>query len=239
LAVAEKRELLARLLARLAHEIRNPLSSLQIHLQLLEEELARDVAPERWESTAGRREFIHTEIRRLENLVTQFLQLAGPSSLELEPMDLALTAQYVHQLLKPEAASRGIDLQLDLAPDLPRVVADANRLKQAMLNLLINALQAAGRNGRAGMRLRRGAAPGEVLIQVWDNGPGVPSPHSETIFEPFFTTKAEGSGLGLWIAQQIAAAHGGSVRVAAAAEGGALFTWVLPVQPAMPAPFHE
>lgn len=229
LAAAEKRDLLARLLARLAHEIRNPLSSLDIHVQLLEEDLTQ-ATPQVRERTASRFEIIHGELHRLENIVKHFLSLAGPSALDLQPVEVAKIISHVCELLRPEAAARGIEILMKLPEALPRVTADPGQLTQALVNLVINAIQAVERNGR--VKLSAGKdEQGEILsIEVHDTGPGIPAERQSAIFEPFFTTKTEGSGLGLWIVQQIITAHGGVVGVANAPGGGAVFTVHLPLQ---------
>ena len=230
-AANEKQLLLSRLLARLAHEIRNPLSSLGIHVQLLEEDLAQ-ATPRLRAQAAGRFEIIRGELQRLENLMRQFLRLAAPSSVDLQPVDLAEVVRYVGDLLRPEAAARGIALELDLPTDLPVLTADSAQLKQALVNLIINSIQAVERNGRIDVIVRADRSRGVVALQVSDNGPGVPGEKRSAIFEPFFTTKAEGSGLGLWIVQQIAMAHGGVATVGDPAGGGAVFTLELPLREA-------
>ena len=230
LAAAEKQLLLARLLARLAHEIRNPLSSLDIHVQLLEEDLTQ-LAPQVRERTAGRFEIIHGELHRLENIVKHFLRLAGPSELDLETVDVTRVLGHVCELLRPEAAARGIEITLNAAADLPVMTADPGQLTQAVVNLLINAIQAVDRDGRIDVSATPGDRSGFLRVEVRDTGPGVPPDRVETIFEPFFTTKPDGSGLGLWIAQQIVLAHGGAIEVANAPAGGALFALHLPLEP--------
>ena len=230
-AANEKQLLLSRLLARLAHEIRNPLSSLGIHVQLLEEDLAQ-ATPLLRAQAAGRFEIIRGELQRLENLMRQFLSLAAPSSVDLQPVDLAAVVRYVGDLLRPEAAARGIALELAVPADLPALTADSAQLKQALVNLIINAIQAVERNGRIDVKVRVDRGRGVVTLQVCDNGPGVPGEKRSAIFEPFFTTKSEGSGLGLWIVQQIAMAHGGVVTVGDSAGGGAVFTLELPLREA-------
>jgi two-component system sensor histidine kinase HydH len=217
LAAQEKQLLLSRLLARLAHEIRNPLSSLAIHVQLLEEDLAR-AAPSVRDPAADRLAIIQGELRRLENLVKQFLSLASPSALDLQPVALAELIEHVCELLRPEAAARDIQLIQRVAPALPPVMADPGRLTQALVNLLVNALQAVERQGRVEVSARLDAAGEEVRLEVHDTGPGVPADKQSAIFEPYFTTKAEGSGLGLWIVQQIVTAHGGVVEVSSGAD---------------------
>lgn len=222
----EKRRLLSRLLGRLAHEIRNPLSSLDIHVQLLEEDLAQ-TAPQAQAKLAGRLDIIHGELHRLDAIVQQFLRLAGPSEVELAPVDLARAVEHVIEVLQPEAVAREIELTTLVAEGLPAVAGDLDRLIQATLNLVINALQAVERRGRVELVAR--AADGLVVLEVRDTGPGVAAEHLSEIFEPYFTTRSEGSGLGLWIAQQIIAAHGGAIEAANAPAGGAVFTLRLPV----------
>lgn len=228
LAAQEKRLLLSRLLARFAHEVRNPLSSLDIHVQLLEEDLAQ-APPAVREKTASRFEIIHGELHRLENIVKHFLSLAGPSALDLHPVDVAKLVGHVCELLRPEAAARGIEIVTRVPEALPAVPADAAQLTQALVNLVINAIQAVERQGRVEVSASREELKGTLTIAVRDTGPGISADKQSAIFEPFFTTKAEGSGLGLWIVQQIVTAHGGVVAVANAADGGAVFAVQLPL----------
>jgi len=229
LAAEERQRLLSRLLSRVAHEVRNPLSSLDIHVQLLEEDIGQLPEP-RPPKIAGRLEIIRTELRRLENIVRQFLSLAGPSSIDLQPVNLSDVIQHVCRLLGPEAAAHEIELTMTVADGLPKMWADAGQLTQALVNLVINATQAVERKGRVSIS----AAPNEphgVGIEVRDTGPGIDPAKRLAIFEPFFTTKADGSGLGLWIVQQIAMAHGGTVAAANAPGGGAIITLRLPLRP--------
>jgi signal transduction histidine kinase len=226
-AAVEKRDLLARLLSRVAHEIRNPLSSLDIHVQLLEEDLGT-LAPEARQQLTRRLDIIHGELHRLESIVESFLRLAGPSALDLGPVDLLKTVNHVCELLRPEAAARNIEIVSRVDPGLPTITADPVRLTQALLNLEINAMQAVERNGRIEVSA---TASGELVsLVVRDTGPGIAPEKLASIFDPYFTTKPEGSGLGLWIAQQIAAAHGGSLQAQNAPEGGAVFTLSLPLR---------
>jgi signal transduction histidine kinase len=228
LEAQEKQLLLSRLLARLAHEIRNPLSSLDIHVQLLEEDLTQ--APSRVrEKTAGRFEIIRGELHRLENIVKQFLSLAGPSSLELQSVEVAKVVRHVGELLRPEAATRGIDIVLQVPEALPHLSADPVQLTQALVNLVINAIQAVGGGGRVEMVVRAEPEEERLAIEIHDSGPGIPLERRSAIFEPFFTTKADGSGLGLWIVQQIITAHGGVVAASNAPGGGAVFAVHLPL----------
>jgi len=223
----EKRELLSRLLARLAHEIRNPLSSLHIHVQLLQEDVARS-APQLDEKFRSRFEIIHGELNRLETIVKQFVSLSGPAAISPDRINLGTIVSNVCALLQPEAASR--EVVLVNATEAPvEVQADPVQLTQALLNLVINAIQAIGRKGEIRIRAWLDAEARRAWIEVQDSGPGVEISRESAIFEPFYTTKPEGSGLGLWIVQQIVAAHRGGVRLANAGQGGAIFTIELPL----------
>lgn len=229
LAATEKQLLLSRLLARLAHEIRNPLSSLDIHVQLLEEDLALAAHPES-EKLTDRLAIIHGELHRLDSIVKQFLRLAGPSALDLEPVNVGQVVEHVCKLLRPEAAAREILIVSEIDADLPAIPADPVQLTQALLNIVINALQAIDRQGKVFVKVRLVTSENYLAIQVNDTGPGLPSDKLATIFEPYFTTKPDGHGLGLWIAQQIAAAHQGEINAGSAPGGGAFFILKLPLQ---------
>jgi two-component system sensor histidine kinase HydH len=224
-AAAEKRDLLARLLGRLAHEIRNPLSSLDIHVQLLQEDLAA-LPKDTNESATARLEIIRGELHRLERIVERFLRLAGPSEIDPEPAALGAMIKQVAELLRPEAESRGIQLVTRI-DTLPPVMADPVRLLQALMNVVINAVQAVGRNGR--VELAASVSGNFAVVQVMDNGHGIPSDKLSSVFDLYFTTKEEGHGLGLWIAQQIVSAHNGRLEAHNRPEGGAVFTMSLPL----------
>lgn len=224
-ASAEKRDLLTRLLGRLAHEIRNPLSSLGIHFQLLEEDL-ETLAPKARENLAARFEVIQGELHRLERIVSQFLRLAGPSALELETVEVPVLLRHVCRLLVAEAETREIQLTLDEAPGLPLIQADPVRLTQALVNLIINAIQAVQAKGQ--IQVSAAVVGEQFALEVKDTGPGIPEDKLNAIFDPYYTTKEEGHGLGLWIVQKIVAAHGGTLLARNRPQGGAAFVILLP-----------
>jgi signal transduction histidine kinase len=226
LPAEEKQGLLSRMLGRLAHEIRNPLSSLDIHVQLLEEDLGQ-LAPETREKLSGRLDIIHGELQRLETIVTHFLRLSSPSELNLEKVGIERVVRNVCELLAPEAEARGIKISARCEGVLPPIMGDPVQLAQALMNLVINAIQAIGRNGQ--IEVRASCSGDAIHIAVGDTGPGIPADKIAHIFEPYFTTKSDGNGLGLWIAQQIATAHRGEIKAANAPGQGALFTIRLPV----------
>lgn len=227
-SVQEKQLLLSRLLARLAHEIRNPLSSLDIHTQLLEEDVGR-APPEVRLRSAARFKIIRTEIERLNNLVKQFLSLAGRNSVSRHPVEAGPIVEHVCALLRPEAAAREIAIAAEVPTALPRVLADPDQLTQALVNLVLNAMQAVERDGRVTVAVHVNPSGDSLLVNVSDTGPGVDPDNIEALFEPFFTTKEDGSGLGLWIVRQIAVAHGGAIDATNGPTGGAVFTLSLPL----------
>ncbi len=181
LAAAEKRDLLARLLGRLAHEIRNPLSSLDIHVQLLEEDLGT-LAPGSKAQLNPRLEIIRGELHRLESIVSQFLRLAGPSALDLEEVEIGALAQHVCELLRPEAAAREIEIHVEAPDTLPLLKADPVRLTQVLLNLVINAMQAVDRKGL--IRVSAGMQAGLLCVAISDTGPGIPPERLPSLFYP-------------------------------------------------------
>ena len=197
-----------------------------MHFQLLEEDIAQ-TTPQCSEKIASRFEIIHGELHRLKSIVNQFLRLAGPSALELEVLNPASVVNHVCELLRPEAAIRRIEIQTGLGADLPNCRADSVKLTQALVNLVINAMQAVNKDGT----IRVGAAiAGDLLaFEVCDSGPGIPAEQLASIFDPYFTTKNEGHGLGLWIAQQIATAHHGQISARNLPERGAIFTLLIPL----------
>ena len=155
-----------------------------------------------------------------------FLRLAGPSALDLETVETARLVHHVCNLLQPEAAAREIEIRGTLPDPAPVIRADPVRLTQVLLNLVINAMQAIERKGR--IEVAATVNGDSVMITVRDSGPGIAAEKLASIFDPYFTTKPEGSGLGLWIAQQIVIAHGGTLKAQNAPGQGALFTMTLP-----------
>ncbi len=228
LAAEEKHLLLSRLLAHLAHEIRNPLTSLDIHVQLLAEDLA-GLAPGVGAKVTDRLQIIRGELHRLENVVKHFVGLTGPSTLDLGVVDPAVTARHVGELMAPEAARRGIRLTVHVPREVPQMRADSVRLSQALLNLVINALQAVDENGQVEIHLDADLSRQHVRFSVSDTGPGIPEDKHSAIFEPFYTTKPRGGGLGLWIVQQIVLAHRGRLSVGTSSKGGAVLTMAIPL----------
>jgi signal transduction histidine kinase len=218
---AERLAAVGTLAAGLAHEVRNPLNSALLQLQVLRRRLGKgDARPETIDPVAV---LIEDEIRRLERLVDDFLSFARPRPLDLQPTGLAELCRAVLAFAAPEAEGAGIAVELDVAPDLPSIQADPTRLRQVLQNLVRNALEAMPHGGRLTLRLRR--AERSVEIDVADTGEGFAD--EAPVFDAFFTTKSKGTGLGLSIVHGIVTDHGGTMRVRSH-RGDTCFTVVLP-----------
>lgn len=216
------------LAAGLAHEIRNPLNVLSMNLQMLEEEIAGGKGAQTASEDA--RAYLATlqgEIRRLSNLVNNFLSYARPNQMRFESRDLNQVLRDLVLLVRPEFDSRGLVLRQDLAPYLPPVELDEAHLRQAVMNILINATQVLKPGGQVTVASRVGPE-GAALITIEDDGPGIKPEDRTRIFEVFYSTRGGGTGLGLPIAARILEAHGGSIAVESAPGRGARFVLKLP-----------
>jgi signal transduction histidine kinase len=225
--------------AAFAHEVRNPLNAVSIGLQRLHAEFRPDPADE-YERFVT---LMQGEVRRLNAIVEQFIALARP--LPLEPASFALDdlVEELGVLVDGEAKRAGVAVRLDLEPDLPPLVADRDHVKQVLLNLVLNALQASARGGtvtlgasavrgRTGaVRGRTGAAGDRVLLTVADTGAGIAPEVLPRIFDPYFTTRRGGLGLGLTITRRIVEAHGGAIEVESQPGRGSRFRVSLPLAP--------
>lgn len=209
---------LGEMAAGLAHEIRNPLAGIQLFASLLQKDLHDRPKPR----TLAQR--IGNGVQTLEGIVADILAFAGRGDICLEPTPLSVVLGGVLELVEPRREASGISLHFNPESFGVRVEASAVQLQRAVLNLLYNAMEAAGDGGRVWLDCRTGADQGLVEIEVADDGPGVRPEHVDRIFDPFFTSKDTGTGLGLSIVHRIAESHGGSVRVSHREAGGAVFT---------------
>jgi two-component system sensor histidine kinase AtoS len=222
---AEHLAWLGRLLAGVAHEVRNPLAGIRSTVQLWQR------LPETARSPAALEAIVHN-VDRLEGLVGRLLLFARSGHEPARPADLGALVGEAFDLLRARAAEQKVELIADLEE---RVIVQgaAGPLGQVVLNLLLNALQAMPAGGRVTCRTRRVGAD-QVELTVIDTGPGVPAEVRAHLFEPFFTTRAEGTGLGLALCREIVEQHGG--RIDLVGDGpGATFRVVLPAQPGGPA----
>ena len=231
-AEAERLAYLGTLAAGLAHEIRNPLNSLSLNMQMLEEDLA---SPQAVSSQKKLLTITRSEISRLERLVSDFLSYARPRPMRLRTVPAADLLERAREVVAREFALRGAIFEVADESPGAAVRVDDEQLQQLLINLLQNALAASegtGRPPRVVLRSRREGP--RVLLEVEDNGAGIPDEIRERIFELFFSTRKGGSGLGLAIAERVVRAHGGELSFESELGKGSLFRVALPLAVAQP-----
>lgn len=207
---SERLSALTLLAAGVAHEIGNPLNSLNIHLQLIERRLRK--APSELRSDIGELLTIaKSEIQRLDSIVHQFLRAIRPSTPQFEPHDLNEILEESVAFLRPEIRDRDIIVELDLDPTLPRVEVDRDQMKQAFYNVIKNAFQAMKTGGI--LHIRSWQSELYVSVSFNDTGGGISKDQMSKLFQPYFTTKSSGSGLGLLIVRRIVREHGGEIEI--------------------------
>ncbi len=226
-AEMSRRERLAGLgdmAAALAHEIKNPLNAVSMGLQRLRVEFR----PAEAEEYGRFLDLMQGEVRRLNAIVEQFLSLARPLPLKPERLSTDELLRELVALVEADARSAGVRLVLALPPDLPPIVADRDHLKQVMLNLILNGLQAMPEGGTLTLEATR--ARDGLTLAVADTGDGIPPEALPRVFDPYFTTKAKGLGLGLAIARRIVEEHGGKIEVESQPARGSRFSVILPLE---------
>jgi signal transduction histidine kinase len=219
---ADRLSAIGQLSASLAHEIRNPLASIDGAANLIES----PQTPE--EMRKGSLAIIHKEIQRLNRLLTSLLDFARPRKPEFQPIDPNRLIDAIINLAGHSAEQKGIALRKDVSASAPSIECDPEQMKQVILNLAINAIQAMTGPGEVLLAAR--ALDSSVLISVSDQGPGVDEENLDKIFNPFFTTKEAGTGLGLSVVHQIVTQHGGVVNAERNPGGGMTFVLVIPQQ---------
>jgi signal transduction histidine kinase len=235
---------LGRLMTGVAHEVKNPLNAMTIHLELLKQKLA--AVPELVTVSAGggspgprgtdlskHVHVISSEIRRLDEVVNGFLKFARPDELKLQPVKLDALVSDVVTTAMPEAAARNVTIRTECPSSVPAIDADPGMLGQALLNLAINACQAMPNGGTLRISCRTDDRR-RVVVDVEDTGVGIPPEHLSRIFDLYFTTKKEGSGIGLSMVYRIVQLHDGEVEVQSTPGHGTRFRLMFP-QPSRPA----
>lgn len=217
---------ISQLAGGLAHEIRNPLSTLQLNLQLLAEDLQNP------ETTRERRalqrvERLHHEVQRLHGILENFLRFARIQDLELHPGDINQVVEDVSDFYEPTAATKSIVIRTQLAPDLPKVGLEPDLFKQALFNLVLNAEHAMPNGGELILTTRRD--DGGVVLDVTDTGVGMTDEVRSRIFDAFYSTRPSGSGLGLPTTRKIVEGHGGTIEVQSEPGKGSQFSIRLPI----------
>jgi len=217
---------IASLAGGLAHEIRNPLSTIRLNLNLLSEELEHGDSP-RDRRMLNKLVTIQRECRQLEVILDAFLLFARVGQLRLEPADLNEIVKDFVSFVRPETAEHGIELSPHLDPDLPPVDLDESLFRQVLMNLVKNAQQSMPDGGL--IELQTSRAGGNVILAIIDNGVGMDERTRNRMFQAFFSTRSSGSGLGLPTVRKIVEAHGGTIDCDSEPGRGTRFNICLPV----------
>jgi signal transduction histidine kinase len=229
LVVAERMATVGRLSLRIAHEVRNPISAIELNAEMLED-IVRERQDAEMKEAAGLVSAIRDQVTALDALTEEYLAFARFPRPHFEDESINHLVQELAEFIRPLATRQGLTLRVDVDPSVPMLEIDRSLLRLAVLNLVKNGLEALSSGGELTMASR---VEGEgVEISVSDSGAGIPDHVGPRLFEQFFTTKPQGTGLGLSIARQIAEEHGGELRWANRAPGGATFTIRLPIKKA-------
>jgi two-component system sensor histidine kinase HydH len=233
-AVPESRDIreqyaeIAQVVGGLAHEIRNPLSTIRLNLDLLAEDLRGAESP-REHRMLQKIERVRKESHRLEDLLEDVLRFVRLNELRLESTDLNAVVEELADFFEPQAASQGIVIRRHLADGLPPAELDVDLFKQALFNLIRNAELAMPTGGELILATRRDNDA--LLLEVTDTGCGISPELLTRVFDPFYSTRPGGTGLGLPTARRIVEAHGGTIRVTSEPGKGSVFTLRLPCGP--------
>jgi signal transduction histidine kinase len=211
---------LGMLAAGIAHEIRNPLTAVKTFLDLLPQRI------DDREFLGQFRDLSLAELKRVTDLIAELLTLGRSTNVTRSDVDLLSAIEPVVRLMDSTARKRHVGLRIAAAPIVTRVHADPDQLKQIVLNLLLNAIEASPAGGEVTLRVRSIGA--NVVVEVQDQGVGIPPDQLDNIFEPFFTTKETGTGLGLALVHQMIVEHGGSITVDSEVGRGTVFRVSLP-----------
>jgi signal transduction histidine kinase len=226
---SQRLEYMGTMAAALAHEIRNPLSTMLVNLQLLEED-HRDAEGVREQRTLRRARLLLGEVRRLDGIVNDFLRLVRGHEVHPEPLDLELLITELLRFAEPENARLGIEVHFSPDPAARMVYADPTSFRAALMNLLVNAQQAMAEGGGE-LLVETASRARDVVVRVTDTGPGIPLELQERVFLPWFSTKEGGTGLGLPMARRILEEQGGSLTLHSETGHGSRFTVTVPAPP--------
>jgi len=233
LSRAEKFSFLGNLAARLAHEIKNPMTAIGTFIQML---------PHKYDDEDFRKDFYNIameETGRVNNLISELLDLVKKRKSCFESADIHDMIDKMALLLSPQSKAKNVEIIREFDPEIPRVKMDSEKIKQVILNIMSNAVEFTPRGGTIRILTRnqpQNGKPADVLIEIKDNGKGISGPMLEKIFDPYFTTKHKstlhsGTGLGLFIAYQNMRDHGGNIEVKSEIDKGTTFLLTLPTEP--------
>jgi signal transduction histidine kinase len=227
LVVAERMATVGRLSLRIAHEVRNPISAIELNAEMLED-IVRERSDPDMKEAAGLVSAIRDQVTTLDALTEEYLAFARFPRPHFEDESINHLVQELADFVRPVATRQGLTLRVEVDPNVPVMEIDRGLLRQAVLNLVKNGLETLSSGGALTIASR---FDGEAVeIAVSDTGGGIPEDVGPRLFEQFFTTKPQGTGLGLSITRQIAEEHGGEVRWTNRAPLGATFTIRLPIK---------
>jgi len=221
---SEKLAAVGNLAAGVAHEIRNPLSSIKGYAAYF-----RSKFPAASEEAEAAHIMVR-EVDRLNRVISELLEFARPSDLKPEPTSLAMVVEHALKLVRPDATHNKVWIEVQAEAGMPPVTLDPDRMSQALLNLFLNSIQAMPDGGTLAVRVSLDRDEPLAVVEIADQGAGIASEHLAQIFNPYFTTKGAGTGLGLAIVHKIVDAHQGRIKVKNAAGKGSVFTLTLPLQ---------
>jgi two-component system, NtrC family, sensor kinase len=236
---SEKMASLGKLAATVAHEVNNPLFGILTYARLCIKELEQDGMPkDAAHKLSERLKLIERESRRCGDIIRNLLTFARQAPQKREPNNLNELIERALALVHHQLELQSIELEKDLAPDLPNISCDAGQFQQVVLVLFVNAAEAMGNGGKLMVSTAFDEANDQAVIRVRDSGPGIPPDVIQQVFDPFFTTKDDKlrTGLGLAVARSIIEQHAGTITVASQPGQGAFFTITLPRLATMPAP---
>jgi signal transduction histidine kinase len=210
----------------LAHEIKNPLNTMRINLQLLEEE---------WDQSDGSSKIkarkrlgtLNQEIDRLEEILNDFLRFARIPQPNFKIQNIAVLVNELLDFTEPEAQQQNIRIKRDISPDLPEIYLDNGQIKQALLNIVLNAYQSMSSGGELSVRVYK--TESHISIDITDTGEGIPPDRISKLFNLFYSTKENGTGLGLSITKRIIDMHSGEIRLQSEEGKGTTFSVILPI----------
>ena len=218
---------ITNLASSISHEIKNPLSAMALHAEILEAQINKMEINQKTKVLKSI-ETLQSESRRLNRIIQQFLTLARPSKLELNLIKLNKIIEDVLELVHQQAQELGLQIISELDPSIGVIYGDEDQLKQVFLNLILNAFSATDPGGR--VKISTISESDRVIVQVKDTGKGIPELVRNKIFDLYFTTKKDGGGVGLAVCQNIIKAHDGRIDFESAEGEGTIFTIILPIK---------
>lgn len=226
LIVQDKMASLGHVSAGIAHEIRNPLSGININLHTIEKNLSNPAKQQKVEKSINA---IRTASRKIEGVIRRVMDFAKPAEPKSRPIDINIPLKEAADLTRVSLRKKGVTLNMDLADSLPHCNAEPQLIEEVILNLVNNAAEALGDGpDEKIIRIGSGVMDDKVIVTVEDNGPGVSRELKEKIFEPFYTSKEHSTGIGLSLCHRIIMDHKGTLTVGSSEYGGARFLIALP-----------